>query len=100
MSKGYWIAYYRSVSDEATLANYAKLAERAILAHGGVFLVRGKPAKTYEAGLKQRLVVIEFESVERAIETYESREYQAALKILANCAERDVRIMEGVEPIA
>ena len=93
MAKGYWITCYRSVRDEATLANYAKVAGPAIEAHGGRFLARGNPVKTHEAGLNQRLVIIEFESAKKAIEAYESPEYQAALAILGNSAERDVRII-------
>ena len=93
MAKGYWITCYRSVRDEATLANYAKVAGPAIEAHGGRFLARGNPVKTHEAGLNQRLVIIEFESAKKAIEAYESPEYQAALAILRNSAERDVRII-------
>ena len=50
----------------------------------------------YEAGLNERVVVIEFDSVNQAIEAYESSEYQAALAILKDSAERDLRIMEGV----
>ena len=68
MAKGYWITCYRSVTDEATLANYATVAGPAIEAHGGRFLARGNPVKTYEAGLSQRLVIIESESVKKAIE--------------------------------
>ena len=93
MAKGYWITCYRSVPDEATLANYARVAGPAIEAHGGRFLARGKPVKVYEVGLDQRLVVIEFESVKKAIEAYESPEYQAALAVLKDSAERDVRII-------
>ena len=51
--------------------------------------------KAYEAGLDQRLVIIEFQSVKKAIEAYESPEYQSALAILKGSAERDVRIIEG-----
>lgn len=93
MAKGYWITCYRSVTDEATLANYARVAGPAIGAHGGRFLARGNPAKAYEAGLNRRLVIIEFESVQKAIEAYESPEYQTALAILKDSAERDVRII-------
>ena len=93
MAKGYWITCYRSAADEATLANYARVAGPAIEAHGGRFLARGNPAKVYELGLNQRLVIIEFESVKKAIEAYESPEYQAALAILKDSAERDVRII-------
>jgi uncharacterized protein (DUF1330 family) len=93
MAKGYWVTCYRSVTDEATLANYARVAGPAIEAHGGRFLARGNPVKAYEVGLNQRLVIIEFESTQKAIEAYQSPEYQAALAILKDSAERDVRII-------
>jgi uncharacterized protein (DUF1330 family) len=96
MAKGYWITCYRSVSDPAALAQYASLAKPAIEKHGGRFLARGNPAKSYEAGLDQRLVIIEFANLQAAIETYESPEYQAAVAVLKDAAERDVRIIEGI----
>jgi uncharacterized protein (DUF1330 family) len=40
--------------------------------------------------------MIEFESVDKAIETYESAAYQAALKLLGRAVEREIRIVEGV----
>lgn len=96
MRKGYWITLYRAISNPAALAAYAKAAGPAIASSGGRFLVRGMPAKTYEAGLDQRCVVIEFESLEKAIAVYESPEYQAAKKLLEGSVERDVRMVEGV----
>jgi uncharacterized protein (DUF1330 family) len=95
MAKGYWIAIYRSVSNLAALAEYAKLATPAIQAGGGRFVARGVPVKTYESGLAERIVVIEFDSVEKAIATYESPAYQAALKVLGDAAVRDIRMVEG-----
>jgi len=97
MAKGYWISCYRSVTDAGALAEYAKLAGPAIQANGGRFLTRGTAVRACEAGLQQRTVIIEFESVERAIATYESPAYQAALQHLAGAAERDVRFAEGVD---
>ena len=96
MAKGYWISAYRSVSNPAALAEYAKLAGPAIQGGGGRFLARGTPAKTYEAGLDQRLVIIEFDSVQQAVATHESEGYQNALRALGAGAERDLRIVEGV----
>ncbi len=95
MAKAYWISCYRSVSNPDALAAYAKLAGPAIQAGGGRFLARGVPAKTYEAGLAQRTVVIEFDSVAQAIATHDSPAYRAALDALGNGAERDMRIVEG-----
>ena len=96
MAKGYWITFYRSVSNPAALAEYASLAGPSIQAGGGRILARGVAARTFEAGLSQRSVVIEFDSVEQAIAAYGSPAYQAALKVLKGAAERDVRILEGV----
>lgn len=95
MAKGYWIAFYRSVSNPAALAEYARLATPAIQAGGGRFISRGIPFRAFEAGLDQRTVVIEFDSVQNAVATYESPAYQSALKVLQGAAERDIRIMEG-----
>jgi uncharacterized protein (DUF1330 family) len=96
MAKGYWMIAYRSVSDPEALARYAAVALPAIQEKGGRVLARGNAAKVYEEGVPNRLVIIEFDSVEHAIETYESAEYRAALKHLEGAAERDVRMIEGV----
>ena len=97
MARGYWITFYRSVSNPAALAEYAALAAPAIQAAGGRFLARGIAAQAFEAGLQQRSVLLEFDSVETAVRAYHSPAYQAALKVLEGAAERDVRILEGVE---
>ena len=95
MAKAYWVATYRSIKNSDALAAYAKLAGPAIQAAGGKFIVRGMPSKTYEAGLNQRVVVIEFDSVDKATGAHDSAAYQEALKLLGNGAERDIRIVEG-----
>jgi uncharacterized protein (DUF1330 family) len=96
MAKAYWISCYRSISNPDALAAYAKLAGPAITAGGGRFLARGSAAQTFEAGLKERTVLVEFDSVAQATATYRSEAYAAALKALGNAAERDIRIVEGV----
>src|SRR5215468_4475161 len=87
MAKAYWIACYRSISNPDALAAYAKLAGPAIAAAGGRFLARGNAAKAYEAGVAQRVVVIEFDSVEKATAAHDSEGYQAALKVFGRAAE-------------
>ena len=96
MPKAYWFSVYRSVSNPDALAAYARIAGPAITAAGGRFLARGTPAKTYEAGLDQRTVLIEFDSVVQAMAAHDSPGYQAALAALGDAAERDIRIVEGV----
>jgi uncharacterized protein (DUF1330 family) len=95
MAKAYWVATYRSISNPDALAAYAKLAGPAITAAGGRFVVRGNPAKAYESGLMQRVVVIEFDTVDKAVAAHDSDAYQAALKALGSGADRDIRIVEG-----
>lgn len=96
MAKGYWVATYFSISDSNALAEYAKLAGPAVTAGGGRFLARGTAAKAYEKGLKERVVIIEFDSVEKASATHDGPGYQAALKVLGNAVQRDLRIVEGL----
>jgi uncharacterized protein (DUF1330 family) len=96
MKKGYWVVAYRSVSDNETLKEYGKVAVPAIEAGGGKALIRTVEVEAREAGVKERVVVIEFESLEKAIAAYNSAAYQAALKVLGSAAERDFRIVEGV----
>jgi uncharacterized protein (DUF1330 family) len=97
MAKAYWISAYRSVRDQDALAAYAKLAGPALQAAGGRFLARGLPARVYEDGLEQRLVLIEFDSVAQAIAAHDSPAYQQALRVLGNAVDRDLRIVGGVE---
>jgi uncharacterized protein (DUF1330 family) len=95
MAKGYWVTTYRAIKDPAKLAAYAKLAGPAIEALGGRYVVRGNPARTFENGLMERIVISEFDSVSKAIEAHDSPGYQAALKALGDGADRDIRIVEG-----
>jgi uncharacterized protein (DUF1330 family) len=95
MAKAYWITCYRAIKNQDKLAAYAKLAGPSIQAAGGKFLVRGNPAKTYEAGLMQRTVVTEWESLAKAQAAHDSPGYQEALRALGDGAERDVRIVEA-----
>lgn len=92
MAKTYLVLCYHSEA----LQEHAKLALPAVQGAGGRYLARGMPAKTYEAGLNQRTVVIEFDSVAQAVAAHDSPAYQAALKALGSGAKRDVRIIEGV----
>ena len=95
MAKAYWVATYRSINNPDRMRAYAELAGPAIQAGGGRFLARGNPAQAYESGLMERVVIIEFDSVEQAVAAHDSDGYHAALKALDNGADRDIRIIEG-----
>ena len=95
MAKAYWISFYREINDQEKMAAYAKLAGPAITAGGGVFLARGVAEQTFEAGLKERVTLIAFESIAQAMATHESAAYQQALKALDGGAVRDIRFVPG-----
>src|SRR2546428_448944 len=82
MAKAYWIACYHAIKNPDALAAYAKLAAPAIQAAGGRFLARGMPAKTYEAGLSQRVVVIEFDSVAQATAAHDSADASGLVTVV------------------
>ena len=95
MTKAYWVATYRAIKDPDAMAAYAKLSRSAIEAAGGRVLARGMPAAAFELGQMERVVLIEFDSVESAKAAYESLAYQAAHDLLGNGADRDIRIIEA-----
>jgi len=96
MAKAYWIAFYHEIVDPNKLAAYAKLAGPAIENGGGRFIARGIPAHVYDEGKMQRTVLIEFDSVEKAVAVHDSPAYQAALVALQDGVVRDLRIVPGV----
>jgi uncharacterized protein (DUF1330 family) len=97
MPKAYWVICHRSTKSPEKFAAFTKLAYPAIHAAGGRFLVRtSNVARTYESGVKDRTVVIEFENLAQAMAAYDTPDYKEALRALGDGAERDLRIVEGV----
>ena len=66
-------------TDLERAARYSELSGPSVERHGGRFLARGGPIDVLEDDWHpQRLVVIEFESVEAAHAWYDSEDYRAA----------------------
>jgi uncharacterized protein (DUF1330 family) len=98
MPKAYWVVTYRSVTNPDAWHAYAKIAGPVLSAAGGRYLIRNKPAKTYEAGINERVVLIEFDSLTAAIAAHDGPAYRQALDALGTGnVERDIRIVEGVD---
>ena len=95
MTKAYWVVMYRAIRDPDALVEYAKVAAPAVQAGGGRFVARGNAVRAYELGQTLRTVVVEFESLEKAIAAHDSAGYQAAVKLLGSSVDRDFRIVEG-----
>jgi uncharacterized protein (DUF1330 family) len=96
MKKGYWVVVYRSISDESAVKAYGALAVPAIQAVGGRILTKStSQVQPHEAGSQLRAILVEFDSYEIALATYESDAYKKALQALGSGADRDFRIVEG-----
>src|ERR1700676_4911954 len=96
MPNAYSIACYRERTQPDKRRAYANLALPAIEAGGGKFLALGTATQAYEAGVRERTVLIEFDSVDQAIAVHDSAAYRAALAALGSGAVRDLRIVAGV----
>ena len=91
----YWFSS-ANVTDEAALADYAKLARPAIEKHGGRYLARGGRHVRLEGADFERHVIIEFPSLEAAEACYRSPEYQEALAFAKKAVQRNACIVEGL----
>ncbi|MBN7807590.1 MULTISPECIES: DUF1330 domain-containing protein [Agrobacterium] len=94
MAKGYWIARV-DVNDAERYKDYVSTAKPAFERFGANFLARGGAVTQLEGQGRARNVVIEFPSVQHALDCYNSEEYQAALKIRKETADSDLMIVEG-----
>ena len=94
--KGYWIAIYKDLKNPKKIKKYAEKATPAIKKFNGKILSRGGKTKTIEGTPSPRTVLIEFPSMQEALECYNSDEYQKAMKIGKGEFNRHIQIVEGV----
>jgi len=96
MARGYAVVTYRKITNQERWQAYAKIASVIVPRLGGRFIIRGMPAAVHEMGIMERVVVVEFDSLKKALECYGSPEYKEALRALGDGAQRDFRFVEGV----
>lgn len=95
MPKGYWIVHV-DVTDAENYPKYLAQDALAFEKYDAVFHVRGGKCEGPEGPVRSRHVVIEFESYERAMECYNSPEYQEAVKLRQAYSDSEIVIVEGV----
>jgi uncharacterized protein (DUF1330 family) len=96
MPKAYWVVAYRWIKNPAAWEAYAKIAVPAIKEAGGRFLALDFPQKIWEAGMEQRVVLVEFDNLETALACHDTPAYKEALQLLGiGNVERDMRVVEG-----
>ncbi|RZT88181.1 uncharacterized protein (DUF1330 family) [Pseudonocardia sediminis] len=92
----HFLSIYRAVHDADKVAAYRELGGPALQAEGGRFVARATASAVFEAGLRDRVVIIEFDDVEAAEAAYASAGYRKALDAFDNGAERDIRIVAPI----
>ena len=96
MARGYVIARV-SVRDPEAYARYAVLARWAMELYGASILARGGRYQGMEGEARARNVILEFESFDRALEYWNSPEYQEARSHRLGAAEIELCVVEGVD---
>jgi len=92
---GYLIANI-DVKDQAKFEEYRQRVVPIIKKFGGRYLVRGGDVRRLEGNLPlNRLVVLEFATVEAAQQFYDSAEYQPILNLRLASTQSDVVVVQG-----
>jgi uncharacterized protein (DUF1330 family) len=88
-----------NVIDEGLAVQYAALAAPVLKAFGGRHLVRGaKPDVREGTRTHQRIVIIEFPSMENALAWYTSPQYASAHELGLKALDRRLTFVEGLPP--
>ena len=97
MKKAYWVGVV-NVKNQDEYKKYADIAGPALIAAGAKILSRGGKIKNLEGAAMNRIVVIEFPSMEKAESFYQSDEYRKGLKYInSEVADRFLNIAEAVD---
>ena len=97
MKKAYWVGIV-NVKNQGEYKKYTDIAGPALLATGAKILSRGGKIINLEGKKMNRLVVIEFPSMDHAENFYNSNEYKKSLKFLNDdVADRFLNIAEGLD---
>ena len=95
MPKGYWIAHV-TVTDPGQYKFYAEAAPAAFRKYGASILARGGTSQQMEGEGRPRNVVIEFPSLQAAVDCYNSPEYQEAKAKRGGAGVANIVLVEGV----
>ena len=86
------------VTDPATYEDYKKLTPASLIPYEGKFVVRGGAYETLEGDWKpQRIVLLQFPSVELAKAWWNSPEYATAKAIRQRAANTKMLVLPGFE---
>jgi uncharacterized protein (DUF1330 family) len=92
--KGY-ILVEITVTDPAGYEEYRQAVAPLIARYGGVYLVRGGQTETLEGNPANRIVVLQFPSVEAARSFYNAPDYRAIIGLRTENAASRLILLEG-----
>ena len=96
MKKAYWVGIV-NVKNHDEYKKYTDIAGPALIAAGAKILSRGGKIKNLEGNVMNRIVIIEFPSMEHADSFYHSDEYKKGLKYInSEVADRFLNIAEAI----
>jgi len=88
-----------TVTDPAVMEEYRKQVPATLAAYGGRFVVRGGPHQTLEGDWKpNRLVILEFPSLEQARRWYDCEEYREPKAMRLRAGRTNLVIVDGIPP--
>ena len=86
-----------NVKDAEKFKDYAKATPGVIKQFGGRFLAVGGDVEVCEGNWNpKRLVLVEFESMEKAMQFYNSPEYKPLIELRQSSADSDLLFVEGL----
>ena len=92
-----YVIFEVEVTDQAGYDDYKKMVPSSLAAYGGKFVVRGGACETLEGSWQpKRVVVLEFPTVARAREWWDSAEYSTAKALRQRTAKTQMIVVEGV----
>jgi uncharacterized protein (DUF1330 family) len=92
-----YVLVHIDVKDPETYEQYKKMAPPSIAQYGGRYIVRGPTPQVLEGTwAPKRIVILEFPSVERAREWWNSPEYADARAKRQSCSTGDMVLLEGL----
>jgi uncharacterized protein (DUF1330 family) len=95
--KGYLIANV-TITDPARYEKYRQRTPAVAASFGGHFLVRGGAVETVEGDhMQSRIIVLEFDTIERARAFYDSPAYQEIAQIRTQAARSHIILVEGYD---
>lgn len=85
------------VADPTGYKEYKKMGPPTVAAYGGKFIARGGRTEILEGNWKpKRIVILQFDSLERAKEWWSSREYGPAKQVRHRTAQTNMIVVEGL----